>query len=407
MHRRYDLDWLRVLAFGVLIFYHIGMLYVADWGFHYKSHYQSEFLQNLMLLVNRWRLPLLFFISGVASRYLLQKYSLFHFAKARTWRLLLPLLFGVLVIVPPQLYVEMTAKGNLHLGYWDFYKAFFDLDSPIFENYQSGILPHIDVNHLWYLRELWWFSILLLVLHPILSFTKINNVLDNVGSRFGFGAVLFMPVFCGSIAELFIFPETEEGILIARGFCFFLLGYLVWQRESWWYPILVYRRLTLGLSLTSYVGLLGYYHFVWKYRTEPLTGVYSAIETTLLFANRWVWILAILGYAYAYLNRPSSVLNYLTRTVYPSYLLHQSALIVAAYYLSSFMLGIYLEAFWVIAITIIFCTLSYELLRRIPILRPLVGMSFQSSEVEYSLLDRIFVLICWSLILLLGFLIIF
>jgi len=82
-----------------------------------------------MLLVNRWRLPLLFFISGVASRYLLQKYSLIHFAKARTWRLLLPLLFGVLVIVPPQLYVEMTAKGDLNIGYWDFYRAFFDLDN--------------------------------------------------------------------------------------------------------------------------------------------------------------------------------------------------------------------------------------------------------------------------------------
>ncbi|MFT7009917.1 acyltransferase family protein [Paraglaciecola sp. MB-3u-78] len=98
MERRYDLDWLRVLAFAVLIFYHISMLYVADWGFHYKSQYQSEILQNFMLLVNRWRLPLLFFISGVASRYLLEKYSLIHFAKARTWRLLLTLLFGVLVI---------------------------------------------------------------------------------------------------------------------------------------------------------------------------------------------------------------------------------------------------------------------------------------------------------------------
>jgi hypothetical protein len=121
MHRRHDFDWLRVLVFAVLIFYHIGMLYVADWGFHYKSQYQSEILQNLMLLVNRWRLPFLFFISGVASRYLLQKYSLINFAKARTWRLL----FGVLVIVSPQLYVEMTKKEDLHLSYWEFYIASF------------------------------------------------------------------------------------------------------------------------------------------------------------------------------------------------------------------------------------------------------------------------------------------
>ena len=34
--RRYDLDWLRVLAFGLLIFYHTGMLYSESWGFILK-----------------------------------------------------------------------------------------------------------------------------------------------------------------------------------------------------------------------------------------------------------------------------------------------------------------------------------------------------------------------------------
>jgi len=153
MDLRYDLDWLRVLAFAVLIFYHIGMLYVADWGFHYKSQYQSEFLQNIMLLINMWRLPLFFYLWSCVALFI-KKYSFIHFAKARTWHLLLPLLFGVLVIVPPQLYVEMTAKGDLDVNYWDFYSAFFDMHNTLFADYKSGILPHMDVNHLWYLREL-------------------------------------------------------------------------------------------------------------------------------------------------------------------------------------------------------------------------------------------------------------
>jgi hypothetical protein len=407
MQRRYDLDWLRVFAFAVLIFYHIGMLYVADWGFHYKSQYQSEFLQNLMLLVNRWRLPLLFFISGVASRYLLQKYSLIHFAKARTWRLLLPLLFGVLVIVPPQLYVEMTAKGDLNIGYWDFYRAFFDLDNSLFADYQSGILPHIDVNHLWYLRELWCFSLLLLVIHPFLTLLKVDKILDYVGYRFGFGAIVFLPVICLSVAAIWLFPESDEGIRIARGFCFFLLGYLVWQRESWWQPILKYRRLYLSLSLISYVGLLCYYHLFWLTRTEPLVGVYAGLETFLFLANRWVWVLAILGYSYAYLNRPSSSLSYFAQAVYPSYLFHQSVLIVAAFLLTPLMLGAFVEGFWVIVITISFCLVSYELLRIINIIRPLVGISSEIPEAEYSLLNKMFRLIGWGLVVALGYLIIF
>ena len=62
--RRYDIDWLRTLAFIVLILYHVGMYYVADWGWHIKSAEQSVWLQNVMLLTNPWRMSLLFFISS-------------------------------------------------------------------------------------------------------------------------------------------------------------------------------------------------------------------------------------------------------------------------------------------------------------------------------------------------------
>jgi glucan biosynthesis protein C len=127
----------------------------------------------------------------------------------------------------------------------------------------------------------------------------------------------------------------------------------------------------------------------------------------LLLANRWVWVLAILGYGYAYLNKPSSALNYIARVVYPSYLLHQSVLIVAAFSLSVLMLGLFLEAFWVTVITVSFCLVSYEILKRINILRPLVGISSETYEAEHSLFYKIFVLLGWALILALGYLILF
>lgn len=405
MERRYDLDWLRVLAFGVLIFYHIGMLYVADWGFHYKSQYQSEVLQNLMLLVNRWRLPLLFFISGVACHYLLNKYSLVNFVRTRTWRLLLPLLFGVLVIVPPQLYVEMTAKGDLHTGYWEFYKAFFDLDNPLFADYQSGILPHIDVNHLWYLRELWWFSLLLVVIHPLIKWLKVDNLLNFVSDKMGFVGVLLVPVVCISIASVFAFPDSEEGMRIARGFSFFVLGYFIGQRENWWLEIRQSRRLSLILSIGSYIGLLCYYHFVWLVRTEPLVGGYAALEATLLLANRWVWVLAILGYSFAYLNKPSVLLRYLCGAVYPSYLLHQSILIVVAFCLSPLMLGGGFEAFWVIVATVSICWLGYEVIRRIGLLQPFFGVSIKRDINQKSIFRTSLSIFGWGLIIPFGYLI--
>src|SRR5690606_39343678 len=85
--RRHELDWLRVLAFGLLILYHLGMAYVAEWGWHIKSPYQSEWLQYLMLWSNQWRMSLLFFISGAAVSYQLERDSSWRFFSRSARRL--------------------------------------------------------------------------------------------------------------------------------------------------------------------------------------------------------------------------------------------------------------------------------------------------------------------------------
>ena len=66
MNRRHDIDALRVVAFALLIFYHLGMLYVAplsDWrGMPLHSAHMAQWLQYPMLFVNRWRMELLFLV---------------------------------------------------------------------------------------------------------------------------------------------------------------------------------------------------------------------------------------------------------------------------------------------------------------------------------------------------------
>ena len=77
-----------------------------------------------MLLVEPWRMASLWLISGIAIRFMLAKVSLLRFVTQRSYRLFLPLAFGVLVIVPPQLYFEMTFNGDLDTSNWQFYHAF-------------------------------------------------------------------------------------------------------------------------------------------------------------------------------------------------------------------------------------------------------------------------------------------
>ena len=110
MQRRYDLDWVRIAAFFLLVLYHIGMYYVS-WDWHVKSPNASTTLEPFMGLTAPWRLSLLYFISGVATAFLYRNAlvtpSGAGFAGQRSWRLLLPLIFGMLVIVVPQAYYEV------------------------------------------------------------------------------------------------------------------------------------------------------------------------------------------------------------------------------------------------------------------------------------------------------------
>ena len=120
--RRYDLDWLRVLVFLLLIFYHVGMFFVP-WDWHIKNDRLYQWLEYPMLFINQWRLPILFVISGMGTSYALAKRTGKQFAWERIKRLLLPLAIGILLVVPPQVYFERLASGQFSGGYCCFWPA--------------------------------------------------------------------------------------------------------------------------------------------------------------------------------------------------------------------------------------------------------------------------------------------
>lgn len=372
--RRHDLDWLRILVFGLLIFYHIGMLYVANWGFHYKSQYLSQPLEGLMLLVNQWRMPLLWVISGISIRFVLQKMSAFRFVTARSLRLLLPILFGILVVVPPQLYVEMTGKGDLDMTYWQFYQVFFDLDNPVFAKYQDGIVPHIDVNHLWYLRELWLFSLIVLCVSPVLNSKILQRGVDYVADKTGMLGLYLLPLVPLIIVSIAL-PDDRG----AYGFVFLVYGYLVGWNVGLWELIKRYRRVYLSIAAISYFLILLAYFGVWLDPALKTLWWAKWLGLVVVF-NAWSAVLALLGYAAVYLNKPSEKLRYLNDAVLPYYILHQTFIVVLAYWLSPLKLGPVLEPLIIILATFAGCILSYEIIRRVSLLRPLFGLKWGAEK---------------------------
>jgi surface polysaccharide O-acyltransferase-like enzyme len=154
---RYDfLDWLRVIAIFVLLFFHTGMLFVG-WGWHIQNAEVLTELQLPMGILHRLRMPLLFVIAGAGMWFALGNRSGGGLVRERSLRLLLPLVAGMLLVVPPQIYFERLFRGQWDGGYVSF---FFERVLQ-FQPYPSG---NFSWHHLWFVAYLYVYVFLLLPL---------------------------------------------------------------------------------------------------------------------------------------------------------------------------------------------------------------------------------------------------
>lgn len=373
--RRYDLDWLRIFAFGLLIFYHIGMFYVS-WDFHVKSVYAGSLIEPAMKLVNPWRMSVLFIISGVALRYAMDKMPLGKFVAARTLRLFLPLAFGMAVIVAPQSWLELLEKGEVATGFWAFYA-----------NYLSGSTEYSIIvptwNHLWYLAYLIVYTLILAVLYPLIARKGPDSAGDMKPAVLDCLAVSLIPVILFAIHENWledIFPSTHALVddwgNHALYFPLTLLAFLSAKSARVWAGI---NWLFIPACLTAVV-LACWQIFVWSLSEGDLIGVpfievLAAAHSMAEPIYAWACILVTFGLCRRSANRPSRALTYMTEAIFPWYILHQTFIVVAGYWLTRQGLPVSIEFVFVTVATIGGCLFVHELIiRRSRILRPLFGL---------------------------------
>ncbi|MGS0537071.1 acyltransferase family protein [Pseudoalteromonas sp. SaAl2] len=366
--RRYDLDWLRVIAFGLLIFYHSGMLYSENWGFHFKSQYLSSSIENIMLLLSPWRMGLIWFISGVALRFIVARFSLGMFLTTRSVKILLPLLFGIWFIVPIQLYAQMSQEVGLAMSFWQFYSQFFDLTNTLFEHYQAGVWPHVDVNHLWYLRSLWQFTLLLMLVMPLLHHANVQAIITRLSGRslFTVFIVLLLPI---CILKL---SWPSDTFRYPMGALFLLYGYLLAWQPAFYSKLLRHWQALLLVFILGYLVVVLGYHMIWQ---NPAVSQWQITSMDMLYtAQRLVGVLLMLALAQRFLNHDHPKLALLNCAVFPFYLLHQSVIIGLAFYLSKLQLGGFVEPLLILSLTFIICWLVFIVARRVDLLSPLLGI---------------------------------
>jgi len=376
--RRYDIDALRVGAFGLLILYHCGMFYVADWGWHVKSQYQAEWLQVPMLFVNQWRMPLLFLVSGLAIRLVWDRYTAGRLAARRTYKLLLPLIFGMAFIVAPQCYYEALGKGIIEPGFLSFMKNYLTFQDFPGEAWGGEEQIVWTWNHLWYLPYVWFYTMLLLPVYGFLS-RPVARLRAAFLSLRGWRLVV-LPVLPLMLWGLAVFPRFpyishaffDDWYAHAMYGTIFFYGFLIGRDDGLWDELRRLRRPLLIAAAILYVCLL--VRNAWLPEGAPLP--LEVLSLAITYLNRWLWLLTVMAWAFAYLNRPSRRLAYATEAVYPWYILHQTVIIVAGVNLAGLSLGPALEPLLVVVTTIVSCFLLHEfVIRRSRWLRPFFGLS--------------------------------
>ncbi|MBV2129250.1 acyltransferase family protein [Arsukibacterium indicum] len=390
-NRRYDLDWLRTLAFGLLILYHIGMYYVADWGWHIKSDSSSTMLQNLMILTNPWRMSLLFFISAMALALAQQRSRRLSLFSLRSNRLLIPLLTGMFIVVVPQVYFEALAQQLIEPGFISFWWQYINPNTTLLPEHHSPI-GLLTWNHLWFLPYLWCYSALVLLTAPLLN--ALAGSLQPLSGRIAL--LLAMAVLiCAWYFLRQAYPSShallDDWYNHAKYFGVFIAGYLFALQGNWWRSVIVFRRWFLLAAIACYSLIIadrnGLFDSLPPAFGESVSG--RLLVGVVLALNHWGWILALLGYAGRYLNRPANawdkqgkVLHYANNAILPWYMLHQTLIIVFAVWLKALALPVAVEASLLIVLTCVGCWAGYELVKRFWLSRWLFGLKVRLPAVK-------------------------
>ncbi len=370
--RRYDLDWLRVIVFGLLIFYHVGMFFVP-WEWHIKNNVIYDWIRWPMLFLNQWRLPILFVISGMGTFYALSYRNLWQFNLERIKRLLIPLLFGMVFIVPPQIYFERLVTNQFVGSYVEY------LTTEAF----IGVYPegNISWHHLWFLPYLLVFSI---ILSPIFIKIKrntpgfINWMQRQIQKPYGF-YLFIIPLYLFEVAIEPFFDITHDLINdwfnFINSLAFFLFGFiLIASGKVFWKSLNRIKSKALIIGIIAFSIQL----FIWIQGKDSL--LIHCTEALIKVSNLWSWILVILGFGAKFLNTKSNLLAYCNRAVYPFYILHQTITITIGYYIMNLHWGLLTKFIILVIGTFGGSWIIYHwIILKIPVLHPLFGLKNPNS----------------------------
>lgn len=370
-NRLYYLDWLRVLAFSILLFEHCAELFVP-WSFWVKNAEVSNALGYFITFLKPWRMPLLFMVSGAALFLACKRKSSMDILKERSIRIMLPLVGAIFLVIPPQIYFIRIQEGYRD-NFWQFYQSVFD-----FSWFPQGNLHWL---HLWYLGFILGFTLLVIPFLPKMRNEKVNRFLNRLDIGLKHPLLLTTLGLVMSLPYYAINTTITKGNLAQLAFYFpyFLFGLTVFLRTNIQENVKQHAKGYLILALCT-TGALYALSFL---RYDGALLVKQAINDqhkpfgifALQTLNTWLCVLAIMGYAAKFLNFKSQKLTYANEAVYPFYIMHQTVIVAFGYYIVQLDASIPWKLFLVTFLSFSSIWIFYEyMIKKFKILRFLFGL---------------------------------
>lgn len=347
--RKFYLDNLRLIMILLLFPVHTCMIWNDFGSKFYIWNGENKLLSTFIVLVNPWFMPILFVIAGMCARYALEKRSIKEFVRERFLKLLLPFISGIILLVPVQTLYARKFFFSYEGGVIENYRYFFTHLTD-FSGYDGGFTP----GHLWFILFLFLISLFSLILHKVLPYNKVKDKISKINVWFVLG--LFLPVW------LFYYIGNFGGFSLGKNLILYLAGYYVLSNDS------IMDKLEENIKWIACIWCvleiaLAIAYYQWSFYGDLAVNVVG-----------WFGVLVWLVLGKKVLNSETKVTKYFTRASYPIYILHQSILVVLAYYVVKWWDTILLQMAVIMIGSFALTILCYQILRYIPYLRDLFGI---------------------------------
>jgi len=376
--RRYDLDWLRIVAFGVLVFFHSAVLFLPSGIPNVINDQSSLVLSAGVAFLHQFRLALLFLVSGMGVYFALKKRRGAAYIKERSTRLLIPLLFGILVIVPPMIYLENLYNDRFSGSFVEFYPSFFT----------QGLYPNgnLSWHHYWFIAYLYIFCLLS---WPLFKRWRDQGA-DQLQRRLSWMQggyrvyLLIIPLILVEIALRPWFPGfrnlVSDWASFAHWLIIFVAGYAMASNHTVLDKCRDLRYVSLLVAAVSSTFLFALFY---NYETASFpfdrditfpNALKFIAFTTIRMVGVWCWLLVCVGFAGKYLNHKTTAVIYLNRAVYPVFCLHLTTIVAIGFFVLPTSLSIPIK-FTIISLgTLALVLFFYQvIIRQIGALGALVG----------------------------------